>query len=130
MSGTAPAVRSTRQRAAISALLDDREEFRSAQELHDELRRRGDGIGLTTVYRTLQGTMQTYKAEQGLLVCWGGFNKVVLAEAKQGHFTVRLWDSRDVVEAIYRTYEHLPAEIQADLPLKRVWMLVAEDTDV
>lgn len=83
-----------------------------------------------TVYRTLQGTMQTYKAEQGLLVCWGGFNKVVLAEARQGHFTVRLWDSRDVVEAVYRTYEHLPAEIQADLPLKRVWMLVPEDSDV
>jgi restriction system protein len=82
-----------------------------------------------TVYRTLQGTMQTFKAEQGLLVCWGGFNKVVLAEARQGHFTVRLWDSRDVVEAVYRTYEHLPAEIQADLPLKRVWMLVPEDTD-
>src|SRR5262249_28972864 len=34
-----------------------------------------------TVYRTLQGTMQTYKAEQGLLVCWGGFNKAVLGEA-------------------------------------------------
>jgi restriction system protein len=83
-----------------------------------------------TVYRTLQGTMQTYKAEQGLLVCWGGFNKVVLAEARQGHFTVRLWDSTDVVEAVYRTYEHLPAEIQADLPLKRAWMLVPEDTDV
>ena len=28
-----------------------------------------------TVYRTLQGTMQTFKAEQGLLVCWGGFNR-------------------------------------------------------
>ena len=47
-------VRSTRQRAAISALLENVEEFRSAQELHDELRRRGEGIGLTTVYRTLQ----------------------------------------------------------------------------
>lgn len=52
MTGTA--VRATRQRAAISALLEDREEFRSTQELHDELRRRGEGIGLTTVYRTLQ----------------------------------------------------------------------------
>ncbi len=82
-----------------------------------------------TAYRTLQGTMQTYKAEQGLLVCWGGFNKIVLAEAKQGHFTVRLWDSRDLVEAIYRTYEQLPAEIQADLPLKRAWMLVPEEAD-
>ena len=36
------------------ALLDTVEEFRSAQELHDELRRRGENIGLTTVYRTLQ----------------------------------------------------------------------------
>ena len=80
-----------------------------------------------TVYRTLQGTMQTFKAEQGLLVCWGGFNKIVLAESRQGHFTVRLWDSGDLVEAIYRTYDHLPAEIQADLPLKQVWMLVADE---
>ncbi|MCY3001267.1 MAG: restriction endonuclease [Planctomycetota bacterium] len=80
-----------------------------------------------TVYRTLQGTMQTFKAEQGLLVCWGGFNKVVQAEARQAHFTVRLWDSRDLLEAMYRTYERLPAEIQAELPLKRVWMLVTED---
>ncbi|WP_336083341.1 Fur family transcriptional regulator [Nocardia sp. SSK8] len=47
-------VRSTRQRSAISALLGDIDEFRSAQELHDELRKRGEGIGLTTVYRTLQ----------------------------------------------------------------------------
>lgn len=48
-----PAVRPTRQRAAITALLDNLDEFRTAQELHEELRRRGEGIGLTTVYRTL-----------------------------------------------------------------------------
>jgi Fur family ferric uptake transcriptional regulator len=47
-------VRATRQRAAIASLLEKLDEFRSAQELHDELRRRGEGIGLTTVYRTLQ----------------------------------------------------------------------------
>lgn len=49
-----PGVRSTRQRSAVVALLDDMSGFRSAQELHDELRRRGENIGLTTVYRTLQ----------------------------------------------------------------------------
>jgi Fur family ferric uptake transcriptional regulator len=70
VSGTAPAVRSTRQRAAISALLEKRDEFRSAQELHDELRRRGDGIGLTTVYRTLQsmaaaGLLDTLRTDTG-----------------------------------------------------------------
>jgi len=67
---TAGAVRSTRQRAAIAALLADIDEFRSAQELHDELRRRGEGIGLTTVYRTLQamsaaGQVDTLRTDTG-----------------------------------------------------------------
>ena len=67
---TGIAVRSTRQRAAIAALLENVDEFRSAQELHDELRRRGDGIGLTTVYRTLQqmsaaGLVDTLRTDTG-----------------------------------------------------------------
>lgn len=67
---TAPGVRSTRQRAAISALLETVDDFRSAQELHDALRERGENIGLTTVYRTLQamaeaGTVDTLRADTG-----------------------------------------------------------------
>jgi len=54
-------VRSTRQRAAISTLLETLDDFRSAQELHDELRRRGENIGLTTVYRTLQSMASVYR---------------------------------------------------------------------
>ncbi|MEW1861436.1 Fur family transcriptional regulator [Streptomyces sp. NPDC088194] len=46
--------RSTRQRAAVAAALDEVDEFRSAQDLHDLLKHRGDSVGLTTVYRTLQ----------------------------------------------------------------------------
>ncbi|WP_217177483.1 Fur family transcriptional regulator [Streptomyces sp. AC495_CC817] len=46
--------RSTRQRAAVAAALDEVDEFRSAQELHDMLKHKGDSVGLTTVYRTLQ----------------------------------------------------------------------------
>ncbi len=53
-SPTVPGRRSTRQRAAVASLLEQLDEFRSAQELHEELRTRGEGIGLTTVYRTLQ----------------------------------------------------------------------------
>jgi Fur family ferric uptake transcriptional regulator len=53
-SAPVPGRRSTKQRAAVVDLLNDVDDFRSAQELHDELRKRGDGIGLTTVYRTLQ----------------------------------------------------------------------------
>jgi Fur family ferric uptake transcriptional regulator len=47
-------VRSTRQGAAVEALLEGSSGFRSAQDLHAELRSRGDGVGLTTVYRHLQ----------------------------------------------------------------------------
>lgn len=47
--------RNTRQRAAVSALLAQVEGFHSAQELHAMLRERGERVGLTTVYRTLQG---------------------------------------------------------------------------
>lgn len=56
MAAAGPPVRgrSTRQRAAVAAALSEVQEFRSAQELHDMLRHRGDSVGLTTVYRTLQ----------------------------------------------------------------------------
>jgi Fur family ferric uptake transcriptional regulator len=51
---TVPGRRSTKQRAAVASLLEQLDDFRSAQDLHEELRTRGEGIGLTTVYRTLQ----------------------------------------------------------------------------
>jgi len=76
---TGTGVRATRQRAAITELLDSLDEFRSAQELHDELRRRGENIGLTTVYRTLQAmsaarlvdTLRTDTGESVYRVCSG-----------------------------------------------------------
>ena len=48
-------VRNTRQRSAVSAVLAEVEGFHSAQDLHAMLRDRGERVGLTTVYRTLQG---------------------------------------------------------------------------
>jgi Fur family ferric uptake transcriptional regulator len=51
--------RSTRQRAAVTSLLEQTEDFLSAQQLHDRLRHRGDSVGLTTVYRTLQSLAET-----------------------------------------------------------------------
>jgi Fur family transcriptional regulator, ferric uptake regulator len=46
--------RHTRQRLQVTALLEETDEFRSAQRLHEMLRSRGVPVGLTTVYRTLQ----------------------------------------------------------------------------
>lgn len=46
--------RMTRQRTAVADALTTVEDFRSAQQLHELLRDQGHGIGLATVYRTLQ----------------------------------------------------------------------------
>ncbi|MFN8158454.1 MAG: transcriptional repressor [Candidatus Nanopelagicales bacterium] len=53
MNATEPVRRTTRQRTAVLAVLDDLDSFRSAQQIHAELARRGDSVGLSTVYRCL-----------------------------------------------------------------------------
>jgi Fur family transcriptional regulator, ferric uptake regulator len=63
-------MRPTKQRAAVSAVLDELAEFRSAQDLHALLRQRGENVGLTTVYRTLQaladaGEVDVLRADDG-----------------------------------------------------------------
>ncbi|HET7326544.1 MAG TPA: transcriptional repressor [Nocardioidaceae bacterium] len=62
--------RTTRQRTAVGAALESVDDFRSAQELHDLLKQRGDAVGLTTVYRALQslvdaGEVDTLRTAEG-----------------------------------------------------------------
>lgn len=47
-------MRPTRQRRAVADALASFDDFRSAQEIHELIGRRGDSVGLATVYRTLQ----------------------------------------------------------------------------
>lgn len=49
-----PQRRTTRQREAIARALGESDRFRTAQDLYDDLRRAGERVGLTTVYRELQ----------------------------------------------------------------------------
>jgi Fur family transcriptional regulator, ferric uptake regulator len=44
----------TRQGSAVLQALDTSDGFRTAQQIHADLRGAGDGVGLTTVYRHLQ----------------------------------------------------------------------------
>ncbi|HYE05721.1 MAG TPA: restriction endonuclease [Planctomycetota bacterium] len=80
-----------------------------------------------TVLRTLQGSMQSFKAEQGLLVAWGGFKSSVKKEAAAHHFQIRLWDAGEVMSNLLRVYDRLSDDFRAELPLKRIWMLADED---
>ena len=63
-------VRGTRQASAVATALASLPGFCSAQEIHAELRRRGETVGLTTVYRHLQvlseqGTVDTIRDPSG-----------------------------------------------------------------
>jgi restriction system protein len=82
-----------------------------------------------TVVRELQGVMPRFGADQGLVVSWGGFKDSVVRESRQLYFTMRLWDSGDLVNALQRNYDRLPADLRAEIPLQRVWTLVVDDTN-
>jgi Fur family ferric uptake transcriptional regulator len=56
--------RNTRQRAEVLTLLAGVDDFRSAQQLHADLRARGARVGLTTVYRTLQLLAEAGEVDQ------------------------------------------------------------------
>ena len=62
--------RPTRQRLAVAEALGTFDDFRSAQEIHDLIARRGGSVGLATVYRTLQrlseaGDVDVIRTEDG-----------------------------------------------------------------
>lgn len=77
----------------------------------------------------LLGTMHSVKADQGLLVSWGGFKQSVEKETAQHFFHVRLWNQDDLISQILEHYDRLDEEIRAELPLKRIWMVAAQEEE-
>ncbi len=57
------ASRHTRQRAEILALLDEVDDFRSAQQLHELLRSQGSSTALATVYRAMQALTESHEVD-------------------------------------------------------------------
>ena len=90
----------------------------------------GAGPVNVEVLQRLHGSMKKVGADQGLVVSWGGFNAKVPTEARDQFFIVRLGDSGELIEAILKNYARLSPEIQAELPLKQVWILVQSNPEV
>ncbi|HEX5740598.1 MAG TPA: Fur family transcriptional regulator [Pilimelia sp.] len=119
MNGAATGVRNTRQRSAVSALLADVDGFHSAQELHAMLRARGERVGLTTVYRTLQGladagevdVMQLPGAEQLYRRCSDGHHHHLVCRqcgrtVEVAGPTVERWAEKVAQQHGYREVSH------------------------
>jgi restriction system protein len=75
-------------------------------------------------YRSIFGLKESMKADQGLLVAWGGFKKTVRKEARGQHFAMLLWDADDLIDALFDSYGEIRDDIRSRLPLQRTWVLV------
>ena len=86
----------------------------------------GTPIGLPD-YNRLQGNIRGFGAQYGLLVSLSDFTSVVRKENERSFFEIRLWGPGELVENLLKTYDSLPAEIQADVPLENRRVLVESE---
>lgn len=77
----------------------------------------------------LVGTMQHVGADQGLLVCWGGFKPTIMRELPRLFFKVRLWDQNDLIDQFLSVYDKLDDDLRAEIPLKRIWAVAAPEQE-
>jgi restriction system protein len=77
----------------------------------------------------LRGAMQNVSASEGLFVSWSGFKSTVYKQATTSFFSVRLWTQKELLEAIFTHYDRLDDDLKAELPLKRIWTVAAQEEE-
>jgi restriction system protein len=75
----------------------------------------------------LLGAVAKFGAKEGLFISWAGFKNNVQKELAQSFFRLRLWNRNDLLKHLFANYERLDEDLRAELPLKRVWTVAAED---
>ncbi len=75
------------------------------------------------VVRGLHSAMTQHRADQSLLVAWGGVTTPAAREFKRDRTSFRIWDSEEVLDRLFETYDRLPASTRARIPLKQAWVL-------
>lgn len=81
----------------------------------------GDGAADQDVVLKLMGSVQTSKAQTGLLVSLGGVNSAAQKMLDSEFFVLRLWQMPELLGALFRTYAQLSEETRQKLPLKQIW---------
>jgi restriction system protein len=77
----------------------------------------------------LIGAVTKFGAQEGLFVSWSGFKTNVQRELAPSFFRVRLWTQKELLEALFAHYDHLDDDVKAELPLKRIWTVAAQDEE-
>ncbi len=98
----------------------------SAPRLCVEVKSGDAPIDRPTVDKLL-GAVSKFGADEGLFVSWSGFKGNVQKELAASFFRVRLWSQTELLEQLFMYYERLDEDLRAELPLKRIWMVAAQD---
>lgn len=77
----------------------------------------------------LLGAVSKFGADEGLFVSWSGFKSNVQKEMAPSFFRVRLWTKNELLEQLFANYDALDEDIKAELPLKRIWTVAAQEGD-
>ncbi len=97
-----------------------------APRLCVEVKSESTPIDRPTVDKLL-GAVTKFGAQEGLFVSWGGFKSNVQKELASSFFRVRLWTQKELLEALFAHYDHLDDDLKAELPLKRIWTVAAQE---
>lgn len=97
-----------------------------APRLCVEVKSEATPIGREPVDKLL-GAMTKFNASEGLFVSWSGFKSNVQKELATQFFRLRLWTRKELLEQLFEQYERLDEDLKAELPLKRVWMVAAQE---
>lgn len=99
-----------------------------APRLCVEVKSESTPIDRPTVDKLL-GAVTKFGAGEGLFVSWSGYRRNVKKELAQSFFRLRLWDRNDLLEALFFNYNKLDDDLKAELPLKRIWTVAAQEED-
>jgi restriction system protein len=99
-----------------------------APRLCVEVKSENTPIDRPTVDKLL-GAVTKFGAQEGLFVSWSGFKPNVQKELAASFFQVRLWTQKELLEALFAHYDHLDDDLKAELPLKRIWTVSAQDDE-
>ena len=93
-----------------------------------EVKSESSPIDRPTVDKLL-GAITKFGAQEGLFVSWSGFKSNVQKELAASFFRVRLWSQKELLEQLFAHYADLDEDLKAELPLKRIWTVAAQDEE-
>ena len=93
-----------------------------------EVKSEDSPIGREDVDKLL-GAITKFGAQEGLFVSWSGFKQNVFKEMAPSFFKVRLWTRNELLAALFENYDRLDEDLKAELPLKRIWTVAAQEEE-